>query len=429
MLNKKVFELQSEFLRRLSSSHDSPQECCVSSFLHFILECDDDLLDFSLGKLGQKLSMFAKNVDFKHPGVADTFNSLINNNQDFAQECIELLTLAQYAKNKNLKRIIPFLGQLIAKNLFDENLTKKIDVLSNKMYVRLLKDSKEREEIRMTKRMQTIDLRSFYKKDEDVWNSQPDNFSNFLRFNTSYQDDIKLAEKKAIRYEELGCDSLASEIRKSIALFYDNIDQSYYGFNRITITNISLVLAKSLGYNYTASEEASYSRFMSYGNWKTESKITVDRSFFGKYNFDPEQIIEFSPIISSLTKSKIFTKKNQISYNYEPRIYPIHELSDIMTDSVRNIIYTLENFPEAGYKPIFDHFGVIVPGVEFPMKDDSTNTNKMYSFSDERGIIHSYSIRETALKALDSILIKGEYLYGILVGEKDSKCYFISYFL
>lgn len=428
MLNKKVFELQSEFLRRLSC-HEPPQEHCVPSLLRCIIECDDDLIDFALGKLGQKLSMFAKNVDFQHPGIANIFDGLIANDQDFAQECMELLILARYARDNNLKRIIPTLSKFITKDSLDQNAIKKIDApVNNRMHVRLLKDFKEREEIRMTKRMQIIDLHSVYKKDEEIWNAQPDNFNKFLRFDTSYQDDIELAEKKAVRYEELGCESLASEIRNSIVLFRNNIDQSYYGFNRITMTNASVILAKSLGYNYVSPEEISYSKFMSYGSWKTESKITVDRSFFGKYNFDPEQTIEFSPIISSLSKSPIFTKKNQIPYNYEPRVYPIHELSDIMTDNVCNVISTLENFPDAGYKPIFDHFGVIVPGVSFPVNDPMKN-NKMYSFSDERGMIHSYSIRETALKTLDSILIKGEYFYGILVGEKDSKCYFISYFL
>ena len=39
-----------------------------------------------------------------------------------------------------------------------------------------------------------------------------------------------------------------------------------------------------------------------------------------------------------------------------------------------------------------------------------------------------YTSKDDALKSLDRILIKGNYIYPILVGERDGKCYFISYF-
>ena len=137
--------------------------------------------------------------------------------QDFAQECMELLVLGQFAREQNLQRIIPALGRALTKESLTRNIIKKIDIpANNRMHVRLLKDSKEREEIRMTKRMQIIDLHSIYKKGEEIWNAQPDNFTKFLRFDTAYQDDLKIAEKKAVRYEELGCVSLAAEVRKSI---------------------------------------------------------------------------------------------------------------------------------------------------------------------------------------------------------------------
>ena len=417
----KVLELQNEFLKRLAF-HEPPLKCCVPTLLHRVIECDDDLLDFTLGKVGHKLRLFAQNVDFQHPEIATIFDGIIANDQDFAQECMELLVLGRFAREQNLQRIIPALGRAFTKESLTRNIIKKIDVpANNRMHVRLLKDCKEREEIRMTKRMQIIDLHSIYKKGEEIWNAQPDNFTKFLRFDTAYQDDLKIAEKKAVRYEELGCISLAAEVRKSIESFREHMEQSYYGFNRITMTNAAIILAKSLGYLYTPPQDGGSA---AYSNWKIDGKITVHRRFFGKYNFDPEQIMEFSPIVSSVAGSPIFTQKAQPPYNYEPRVYPLHEFSDIMTDNVRNTVSLLEEFPDADNKPIFDHFGVIVPGVAFPLDKQSS-----YSFSDEKGMVQSYSNRETALKSLDSILIKGEYFHAVLVGEKDGKCYFISYFL
>ena len=112
------------------------------------------------------------------------------------------------------------------------------------------------------------------------------------------------------------------------------------------------------------------------------------------------------------------------SYFYEPKVYPFHELKDVASDEVNSVIKFLEHFPEANNKPIFDHFGVIVPSVNFP----TCSSNNMFSIRDENGIIQSYSLRYEAIKSLDLILIKGKYFSPILVGEREGKCYFLSYF-
>lgn len=416
---RRVLELQKEFLRRLSR-HEQPPKHIVPSLLCRVIECDDDLLEFSLGKVGQKLRSFAQNVDFQHPEIVSIFDGAIANDQNFAQECMELLTLAQFAREHNLYKIIPALGRALTKESLTRNIIKKIDIpQNNRMHVRLLKDCKERQEIRMTKRMQIIDLQSIYKKGEEVWNAQPDNFTKFLRFDTAYQDDLKVAEKKAQRYDELGCSSLAGEVRKSIDAFREHMEQSYYGFNRITMTNAAVILAKSLGYTYTPPQDISCGMT---GGYRAEGKITVSRKFFGKYNFDPEQTMEFSPIVSQAAGSPIFTQKTLPPISYEPRVYPLHEFTEIVTENVRKTVNLLEAFPDADSKPIFDHFGVIVPGVAFPPAKEG-----MATFLNERGMIQSYNAREEALKTLDTILIKGEYFYPIIVGERDGKCYFICY--
>jgi hypothetical protein len=414
LISEKIQELQNEFSKRLIQ-REPLQKHSVPTLLHRVVECDENLLEFTLGKIGQKLRVFAENVDFQHPEIAFVFDGVIANDQDFAQECMELLILGQFARENNLSKIIPSLGKILTKESLTKNIIKKIDVpVKNRMHVRLLKDFKEREEIRLTKRMQIIDLHSLYKKGDNIWKVQPDNFTKFLRFDTAYQDDLKIAEKKAQRYEELGCISLAAEIRKNIESFHENMEQSYYGFNRITMTSAAIILAKSLGYTYCSSQDSLISSC---------GKITIDRKFFGKYNFDPEQTIEFSPAISAAAGSPIFTQKIQNPYNYEPRVYPLHELSDILSEDIRNTVNFLEEFPDADNKPIFDHFGIIVPGVEFPFKKQN-----MYTISDERGMLQTYTHREDALRKLDSILVKGKYFPAILIGERDGKCYFISYF-
>lgn len=417
---RKVSELQNEFLQRLTQ-HESPAPHYVPALLSKIVEADEDLLDFTLGAIGQKLRLFAKNVDFQHPEIISIFDGLIADDQTFAQECLELLALGKFAKENHLVRIIPHLGRIVTKESISRSVLRKIDTpQNNRMHVRLLSDPDERLEIRMTKRMQMIDLQGVYKKGEEMWNVQPDTFKKFLRFDTAYQDDILSAEKKAIRYEELGCISLASEVKKSVALFREHMEQAYYGFNRITMTSAAIILAKSLGYKFIAASDITHA---GYGTFRKEAKITVSQKFFGKFNFDPESSYTFQSHVSHIIGSPIFTQKPNVDFDFEPRVYPLHELLDIAPQNVKDTIAILESFPDAGNKPIFDHFGVIVPGIRFPFLKDN-----LYTYLDENGIVHSYKEKEEASKSLDRTLIKGKHFHPVIVGERDGKCYFICYF-
>jgi len=418
---RKMMDIHTEFLRRLDR-HDPPLKKTAPLILRHILECEEDVLELSLGSIGQKLRSFASKIDFSHPEIVSVFDGVLADDQTFAQECLELLQLAKFARDNQLSKILPLLGRVVAKESLSKIVIKKIDSPQhNRMHVRLLKDPLEREEIRLSKRMQTIDLQSIYNKGEEVWNAQPDSFSRFLRFDTSYQDDLTLAEKKVERYEELGCNSLADEVRKSIDIFREHIEQSHYGFNRITMTNAAVILAKSVGFNYVPSQEM----ICGFGTHRTEAKINVDRKFFGRYNFDPEQSLEFNHAISEIAHSPIFTTKQKNNYLYQPRVYPLHEFWEITSHEMRDIIALLESFPDAGNKPIFDHFGVIVPGVALPQQ---TPKDDLYTILDDNGLAQIFSSKEAAEKALDLILIKGEYIFPIVVGEKDGKCYFLSYF-
>lgn len=404
MDGNKVHELQSEFLKRLRRIAPVPMPV-TPTLLQEIIELDNQLVVYGLGSLGQKIRDFALKIDLQHPEINSIYDGIFADNQDFSQKCIELLLLAKFAKENNLNHIFPSFPQIIIKESFDSNLIKKIDIpQKNKMHVRLLKDCKDREDIRLTKRMQTIDLQVAYKKGREIFDVQPDDFQSFLRFDSAYENDLKVAQKKLNRYKDLGCISLADEIQKSIDVFNEHIKNCYYGFNRITMTNASIILAKSLGYRLNISQDIM--------TGSQTCRIFVERQFFDKYNFDPEESLA---ILASDFSEKTF--------GYEPRVYPLHDLMDLASDEVKQTIDLLDCFPDAGNKPIFDHFGVIVPSVNFPFEQK----NNMYTILNETGMVQSYSSREDAIKALDFILIKGKYFYPILVAEKDSKCYFISY--
>lgn len=401
----KVLSFQNEFFKRLKIV-DRPPENKLPDLLLKLRDYDEDVIRLGLGDIGLKLKNFILQVDLNHPEISNVFDGILADNQEFSQSCRELLTLASHARQDNLVYVTPYLNQFLYKE--HKTLIRKIDAPStNRINVRFLKNPEEREQIRCSKKMQIIDLQGIYKKGKSFWDSQPTNFSRFLRFDTGYQDELKKAEKKAKRYEELGCVSLAEEVRRTMELFREHTECNYFGFNRITMTTASIILAKSLAFSYIEN-----------GN---EDNIVVNRKLF--YNFNPETPIEYNPYVSMVSGGATFTDRPQTPYNYEPRVYPYHEFSEIASDETKGIICHLENFPDVGDKPIFDHFGVIVPGVEFPLRKSES-----FTFLDKAGIIQKFNTREEALKTLDTILIKDKDIYPIIIGEKDGKCYFISYF-
>jgi hypothetical protein len=418
---RKVVELQTEFFKRLET-RDSQPRAMPPSLLVRLLECDDEIIDLSLGNIGRRLKGFAEEVDFTHPDLYTIFDGALVDGADFSQDCLELLSLAEFARSKQLVRIMPMLGKIITRESLGRNVVRRIDSpASVRMHVRLLKDPDEREEIRSTKKMQVIDLTSIYKKGEDAWRAQPDNFRRFLRFDTAYQDEIARAEKKATRYNALGCSALAEEIMKSVEAFREHMDQAYYGFNRITMTNAAVVLAKSLGYIYNPPPAGAL-----FAKDEQAGKIVVSRKFFGNYNFDPaHNPIEYSPIVSESAGTPVFTQRYALPFLYEPRVYPLHQFWDIAPEGVLKTVRTLECFPDADDKPIFDHFGLIVPSIGFP----PASSEETYSFIDDKGLCRTFSQRESAMKELDTILIRNGHFHPIIVGEKDGKCYFISYWV
>lgn len=404
----KVIELQKEFDRRLLNK-SSVDSFSVPVFFQTLINADDDLIYFALGELGQKLKSFIKSIDYHHPDIMTFFDGSISDDHEFSQKCLELLKIGEFAKQQNLLKIVPDLGQHVFKESMSRQLIKQIVAPKNsRMYVRLLSDPQERSRIRATKKMQTIDLSSVFNKGEDFWQALPDNFLKFLRFDFAYKEDIENAEKKAARYEDLNCFSLAEEIRKSIKDFKEYMDQSYYGFNRITMTSAAVILAKSSGFDFVPNN----------------CEITVSRKFFEKFNFDSNALITCPPKASRFSGKNVLIQNNLSDFEYQPRIYPLHELYDIASEKTKKILYTLETFPDAGNKPIFDHFGIITPSLNFPLLKD-----KLYTFLDGNGILQSYNEREDAIKSLDKILISKGYLHPIIIGERDGKCYFVCYFL
>lgn len=400
---RKVMDVQKEFVNRLHSSEKHSKLSQTPIVIERIFNSNLSFLEFAFGDIGKVLGSFIKTLDLDHPEISEIFDSFFVDESKISRQFLEFMSLAQYAYDSECKSVFPLLGDLLLRDICDKNFLKKIDSNCYKCHVRLIKNSEDRESYRLNKKMQVIDLQNVYKKNIDLWKIQPDDFLSFLRFDSVYDVEIKKAEKKMRRYQELGCVTLANEIEKSIKNFRDNMEQSYYGFNRITMTNAALVLAKLHGFSYTQSQSVYAGGLFT----TVEPQIHVYRSFFSEFIFDPTQAI------SSMCNN-LYSR-----YIYEPKVYPYHELMDIASDQMREIIEKLENFPDANNKPLFDHYGVIVPSISY---------NLLY-ITDESGTIQNFSNTMNASKALDKILIKKKIVFPILIGERDGKCFFICHWI
>jgi hypothetical protein len=78
-----------------------------------------------------------------------------------------------------------------------------------------------------------------------------------------------------------------------------------------------------------------------------------------------------------------------------------------VTDTLRKIVTQLDHFPELEGKPLFDRHYLVVPSLKHGAED------------------LSYATR----LAIDEAIINAGCVIPALVGERDGKCYFISYII
>lgn len=357
----------------------------LSEILHY----DEEVIRWALGDFGLRLRDFASCVDQSHPEIFKV--PLYHDN--FAQKCAELLRLANYAKKEGMFLCLEGLAKLHTKNL-PPSLRFLDTPYKNQQHVRLLPSRNARDSVRSTKSMREIDMRAFYKKGQVAWDSMPTDFGIFVRHNVAYKDELVKAEKKAERYSALGCKEMASKIEEAIQEFRSVMEDNYYGFHRITMTNAAVVLAKMHGYALVSPNN--------------DFQILVPFECVKECLFDPDD-----------------TPKH---YNYMPRAYPLGELN-VHSQKIRDLVESLESFEDVNGKAIFDHYVVVVPGLEISEFDGSADTPIYRLLDRETGQTKDFNNRHEAYKTLDTTLIEEQAVTPILLGESDGKCYFICYIL
>lgn len=318
---------------------------------------------------------FILNVDFSHPHVSDYLNELFP--KEFQDEISQFLFISKCAIEKDMNLVLPYLRKMNQKFLKDKTELQCMDPRKNGKFRFLIPTT--RSKARKQKEFVSVDLTSFYKKGDEIWENQPESLYEFTRGKLAYEGQIALAKEKAAKYKEIGCVSMAKIIMDSVSSFCKQHHEVHYGFNRLTITNASVILAKMLECNF------------------------CDKIYWPAYKFETN-----------------FGFHNGMEY--QPRVYQYEEFSDTISIKMEKVIHFLDNYPEIGGKPIFDNYLVLVPSVRFGCHSDGK-----YYFNIDEGINFSTDNKKEAMKVLDDALIHSRETLPILLGEKDGKCFFICF--
>ncbi|MCK9458328.1 MAG: hypothetical protein M0R80_01640 [Proteobacteria bacterium] len=262
-----------------------------SEFFRFIGDTDVEDVKAVLGRdLGSFLHGLCPVLNLLHPDLQDVLGYC------HVAKITQAIEAATFARKRGYVLLHQELFRVLKPEIKD--IEDKIRLM--KMCARLLQRG-EKEAARLVKSTQAIDLTNAYRKWSD---NIPLNFDLYVRHNMAYKAEIEKFEKQAEHFKRLGCESMCAEIKKSLDVFQESFGDTHYGFRRITMTLIALILGKMHGCS--------------------------------------------------------------ISSNYVPAAYPAHLLD--LPDRIKNAIGITENFPEAAGNPIFDYYIVVSPKIDTPGK-------------------------------------------------------------
>lgn len=369
-----------------------------------IQKYDKDFIDYALPVLGAKIKRFSDSIDAAHPDLKNLFFGQLTSQDEgkFGKILIDYLVLINFLKSNSLDNsLLMSVRKSIKDNAYYGLFNQSIESpLKNNLNIRFMKSKKDVDSMREKKRVQSVYLNQNYHGSQSHWESFPDNCLIYQRFNNVYEKDLEKLKMRKNQFVDFGLFSMADEIEKSIfSIECESKDQSYFGFNKVKLDNLSIALAKLSGYEFI------------------EHQQTLSGSeFFVKINQEIQD-----KCISFVNKKPMPTDKE---VSYQPKAYTIFELNEIISVDIAKIIDYLDNFPDLNGKILFDHFRVVVPSIGFLNKFQM----EPYRGRDINGNYVVFEDVNACKKMLDIWLLKNKNIVGALVGERDGSYYFISYF-
>ncbi len=361
-----------------------PQESVAPNWVADFVRLPADCVRAAFGTNGKVLHDLLAPMDPSHPDLLAALNDRVFAVRATHDLFVSVVGLANLAVDHGRAEL---LGPLPGLKLLHDRLGEI------KPFARCIRDPALRDEQRRGKKPQVIDMSTLSRKGEELWNTQPASFESLVRFENAYADEMTAARRRAERFRSLGCVAMHEEVTKTVEAFQTQMAEAYQGFNRLTFNAACVILAKWHGYNLVT--PFILSDFPPERNYK----VTVEAKHFKGCAFflRPEDA--------------------DLCWPYSPRVYPLGEMGTLPPD-VTEIVGLCENYHGFGGRPLFDHYAVMVPGIDYPQCREGE-----YAFHAEDGTVASFTDQNEARFALDKMLLAAGVFSAVVMGERDGKCY------
>lgn len=387
-MKKDISEEQEKILKGIHDCKPSLSQPPVGDILRDILEYSPEHISV-LGSFGLGLQQFSAVVDLDrpHPDLSNhaIFKDLGSEFGVVVQDLLKIVSTCEDLSDvvlHSLNDVFVFAHRKIS-------CTQGLESpLVDKNHIRFVGSREVRDELRRSSVNDDITM-------PDLRSPGLSDFYHVQRDNSRYQKDIAEAENRLKHFEDMGLSSMSQKIQDSItSMRGESGNESYYGFNKVNIKAVAAILAESMGYEFE------------YGYYQ------ATRYHFEGYNFWYMQVGDDN--LSFLMDGVV---------RYCPQQYPYQELSSLASDEIKELIDFLEEFPETGNCPLFDHYIVVVPGLNFP----NSWQHRPFRYTSRSGDVLKFPQLGDAKDSLNKTLIAGNYLNCALLGERDGHHYFISY--
>ena len=287
---------------------------------------DDDKLSFAANEDFLGIKKFLNTIDLDHPELSRVFKVSIDL-LDFVCDAIDVLTYIESTSNNNL--LIEQVRRSIVQHPAYNNFKGFDSPVKTLNYVRFLPDE-FKEEARSQKKPQEVGLYLFCGRGESHFLQQPDDLVCFSRYENCHKKDIEIAQRRKKHFEYYGMPSMAGVIQETIDELKAKKEQNFFGFQKVSASDVSVVLAKMMNASFKENEERNY----------------------------------------------IYLPKNQqagwfpeVESRYRPFLYPWHMMKDLASKEIKEMISSLDCFVDVSEKAAFDHYWVLLP--DFRQSNDS----------------------------------------------------------
>jgi hypothetical protein len=449
----KVNKLSAEGLSR---TIDSPAPPCQNAVLAKAAATDKSLLAKVLGDFGNRIKNFTEFYDITHPQAAHIMFPLTGSKTYL--ELLDVMDVALFAASNKMTALLALLQTSMMANPG----VKALQTMLANAPVRMLKERVDREYARVAGNS-NVDLdrgERIMKAPNDVvlfspagltspseWANAPTTFESFTRLCSFENEETAKNMLWAGRLKNMGMTYQAEVYNKKFLEAKARAQATYCGFHKVGLSESCAILGKIHDYRsqtpfskivLDAEDPKIGSLFQLMMPSGSFAKIihfffgtpkTWDRKLSIAENIANMRGGSFEDTANDIASLYEFmTIKHRVNlFEYQPRLYPLHAFQILMPERIKNMIDTLEQFPDFAGKSLFDRFYVLVPGVTFDTSYFQNDLTSKYHFKARDNKMIELSSKDEAYFLLDSYLMKRGLVYPVVLGRKDGDHYFLSY--